>query len=219
MDFWPEGYEPNWRWWPLAEPGQILQLATVYLQQGFLEKLAAEVLDVEPERVELPIKLSVKDEFVSQLILAVRDELKQGNPCGPIYAETAAQMLALHLLSRHCTFSHRIKPCKGGLSKLQLRSVLDYIDSHLGEEISLEILASLTGLTTFHFLRLFKQSTGKTPLQFIIHTRMERAKALLAVQMSVTEVALELGYESVGHFIALFKRHTGLTPLAYQKRL
>src|SRR5690606_31382179 len=151
----------------------------------------------EPGRVELPNKLSVKDAFVSQLILAVRDELRQGNPCGPIYAETAAQMLALHLLSRHCAFNHRIKSGKGGLTKSQLRLVLDYIDSHLHEEISLDALAALTELTSFHFLRLFKRTTGETPLQFIIRLRMERAKVLLTAGMSVTEVALEVGYESV----------------------
>lgn len=220
MDFWAQGYAPNWRWWPVAEPGQPLKLATAYLKQGFLEKLAAEVLDVDPNHVELPNKLSVKDEFVSQLILAVRDELRQGNPCGSIYAQTAAQMLALHLLSKHCTFNYRIKHQRGGLAKSQLRMVLDYIDSHLHEEISLDILAALTGLTSYHFLRLFKQSTGETPLQFIIRTRMEHAKKLLAVPgASVTDVAMDVGYESVSHFITLFKRHTGVTPLEYQKKL
>lgn len=219
MDFWPEGYEPNWRWWPVSEPGQSIKLATLYLKQGFLEKLAAEVIDVEPGRIELPNQLSVKDPFVSQLILAVRDELKRGNPCGPVYAETAAQMLALHLLSKHCAFNYRMKPCRGGLSKSQLRRILDYIDSHLHEEIALNELASLTGLTSYHFLRLFKRSTGETPLQFIIRSRMDRAKALLATGVSVTDVAMDVGYGSLSHFITLFKRHTGVTPLEYQKKL
>lgn len=220
MDFWSEGYAPNWRWWPVSEPGQPIKLATAYLKQEFLEKLAAEVFDANPAHVELPNQLSVQDGFVSQLILAVRNELKQGNPCGQLYAETAARMLALHLLSNHCTIHYRTKPYKGGLSKSRSQVVLDYIDAHLHEEISLDELAGLTGLTSYHFLRLFKRSTGQTPLQFIIRARMERARKLLAApRASVTDVAMAVGYESVSHFITLFKRHTGMTPLEYQKKL
>lgn len=96
---------------------------------------------------------------------------------------------------------------------------MDYIDAHLHEDISLDVLAVLTGLTTYHFLRLFKQSTGETPLQFIIRCRMERAKALLAARVSVTDVAMDVGYESVSHFITLFKRRTGRTPFEYQRKL
>jgi AraC family transcriptional regulator len=128
-------------------------------------------------------------------------------------------MLALHTISKHCSLNRRIKVCRGGLSRLQLRLVLDYVNMHLHEEISLGTLAALTGLTSYHFLRLFKQSTGETPLQFIIRSRMERAKKLLAAtRVSVTDVALDVGYESVSHFITLFKRQTGVTPLEYQKK-
>jgi AraC family transcriptional regulator len=82
------------------------------------------------------------------------------------------------------------------------------------------VLAGLTGLTSYYFLRLFKRSTGQTPLQFIIRARMERARKLLAApRASVTDVAMAVGYESVSHFITLFKRHTGMTPLEYQKKL
>ncbi|HEX7028563.1 MAG TPA: AraC family transcriptional regulator, partial [Gammaproteobacteria bacterium] len=219
MFYWPQGYECNWRWWPADENAKPPQLMIAYLKQSFLEKIAIEILDVEPGCVELLNKIGVRDEFARQLILAVRNELAQGNPCGPVYAETAAQMLALHAISKHCSLNHRIKICRGGLSKSQLRRALDYIDSHLHEEISLEIMASLTGLTSYHFLRLFKRSTGKTPLQFIIHARMEKAKELLAARVSVTYVAMDVGYESVSHFITLFKRHTGVTPLEYQRKL
>jgi AraC family transcriptional regulator len=219
MDIWPEEYVASWRWWPAEEFGKSLKITIAYLKQEFLKKTAAEVFDVEPNRIEVASILSVKDEFMRQLVLAAKNELAQGNPCGPIYAETAAQMLALHVISRHCTLNYRINDCTGGLSKARLRMVLDYIDSHLHEEISLEILASLAGVTSYHFLRLFKQSTGETPLQFIIHSRMERAKELLAAGMSVTDVALDVGYESVSHFITLFKRRTGVTPFEYRRKL
>jgi AraC family transcriptional regulator len=129
MFCWPQGYECNWRWWPADENAKPPKLTMAYLKQSFLEKVSIEVFDIEPGSIELINKLCVRDEFARQLILAVRNELAQGNPCGQIYAETAAQMLALHAISKHCAPHRSIKICRGGLTGSQLRVVLDYIDA------------------------------------------------------------------------------------------
>jgi AraC family transcriptional regulator len=157
---------------------------------------------------------------MQQMILALKHELTCGNPCGLLYPETIAQMLALHLLSKHCTFNRKTPEFKGGLTKNQLRCILDYLQSHWNQDISLDSMALLLGISSYHFLRQFKKSMGESPLQYLIRLRMEAAKRLLAQShLSITEIAFEVGYDGISHFIHLFKRHTGTTPAAYRKSL
>lgn len=217
MDIWPRFYEVNWRWWPNENP-DCIKIASVQLSTELLIKTSVETLDAEPNLIEVPNKLNAGDRFIEQLLLSVIGELEQGNPCGKLYGDTAAQMLALHFLSRHCTFTRKIPEYKRGLSKRQLFKVLDYINTHLKREIRLDSLAALTGMSSYHFLRQFRKSMSQSPLQYIIGTRMEAAKSrLLQSKLSVTEIALEVRYESVSHFISLFKRHTGITPERYRR--
>jgi AraC family transcriptional regulator len=220
IDLWPPCHELNWRWWPINDNDPPIKIASVQLSVEHIQKTAIEALDTDSARIEMPNKQNVQDPFIEQILLATKDELERGNPCGRLYGETAAQMLALHLLSKHCTINPRIADYRHGLSKSTLRCVVDYIETNLNQEISLESLSSLADLSSYHFLRLFKQSTGETPLQFIIRCRMEKAKELLAqTDLSVLEIALEVGYESPNHFIHLFKRFTSVTPSHYRKSI
>jgi AraC family transcriptional regulator len=210
----------NWHWNRLHEKHIPLKMIGIYLQPETLNKAAIEALGIDPRRIEMRTQFNAPDPFIQQLFLALKDELECDNPCGALYAETASQMLALHLLSKHCTINTKVIEYRNGLSKFMLCRVLDYIHANLSEEISLEALALLTGLSAYHFLRLFKQSTGETPLQYIIRCRMEKAKELLAqTDLSVLEISLEVGYESQHHFISLFKRFTGVTPKYYRNSM
>ncbi|HEX5057225.1 MAG TPA: AraC family transcriptional regulator [Gammaproteobacteria bacterium] len=216
----PPDHAINWRWLPETENAQPLYITCAYLSSALIKRAAVEALDTEPACIEMPKNMGASDAFMEQLFLAVKNELQSGNPCGPLYAQTAAQMLALHLLSNHCTLNYKVPQYKRGIAKIQLRRVLEYIHMHLDREITLESLSLIAGLSQYHFLRMFKQSVDKTPLQYIIHCRMEKAKCLLAqTGLTITEIALEVGYESLNHFITLFKRHTGTTPAAFRKAL
>lgn len=216
----PPDHAINWRWLPDSKNARPLFITCAYLSSALIKRAAAEALDVEPERIEMPKNIGTLDPFMEQLFLAVKNELQAGNPCGPLYAQTAAQMLALHLLSKHCSVNYRVPVYKSGIPPRQLRRVLDYIRMHLNQEISLDSLALIAGLSPYHFLRMFKQSTGKTPLQYIIHSRVEEAKQLLAeTELSITEISLEVGYESINHFITMFKRHTSVTPAQFRREI
>jgi AraC family transcriptional regulator len=210
----------NWHWNQLDKRDISLQMIGMYLQPEILTRTAIEALDVESRQIELLTQFNTTDNFIQQLFLALKHELEKGNPCGPLYAETAAQILSLHLLSKHCSINHKTPEYRGRMSKTSLQNVMEYIHTNAHQEISLESLALLAGLSSYHFLRLFKQSTGATPLQYIIRCRMEKAKELLAqTDLTIIEVALEIGYDSPTHFITLFKRHSGVTPSAYRKML
>src|SRR5215472_16455983 len=89
------------------------------------------------------------------------------------------------------------------------KRVMDFIEEHLSEDVSLDVLADLVRLSPYHFLRSFKQSFGGPPYRYWTGRRIERAKALLAnPRTSVTEIALAVGFHGTSAFSATFHRVT-----------
>jgi AraC family transcriptional regulator len=109
---------------------------------------------------------------------------------------------------------------RGGLPGWQQNKLTQYIEEHLAEEVSLASLAGLVQLSPYHFARAFKQSFGIPPHRYLTDRRIERAKSLLAQrQLSVTEIALEVGFSETSSFTAAFRKSTGETPTDYRRSL
>jgi transcriptional regulator GlxA family with amidase domain len=78
-------------------------------------------------------------------------------------------------------------------------------------------LARRAGLSAFHFIRTFRSAYGQTPHQYLRARRIERARDLLiTTPMPITEVCVQVGFQSLGSFSSLFRRVTGETPAAYR---
>jgi len=90
-----------------------------------------------------------------------------------------------------------------------------YIDDHYGDNIDLNNIADEAWFSKFHFIRAFKNTYGKTPHQYLIYVRIEKARELLKTGTPVSEVCYTVGFESLSSFSGLFKRMTGLSPSAY----
>lgn len=94
----------------------------------------------------------------------------------------------------------------------------DYIHATLAESHSLADIAKIVHLSPHHFLRSFKEAFGVTPHTYLTQKRMERAQYLLAhTTHSVTEICMDVGYESPSSFSNLFRRKVGLSPRAYRQ--
>ena len=106
----------------------------------------------------------------------------------------------------------------GGLAGWQRKRVLEFIEEHLSEAISLSTLSAVAQLSPYHFARLFKQTFGMPPHRFHMNRRDERAKVLLA-NRSVTEVALAVGYAETSSFSSGFRRATGMSPTEFRRGL
>jgi len=91
----------------------------------------------------------------------------------------------------------------------------EYIGENLDRNLSLQEMATLCGYSPYHFLRLFKASTGMTPHQYITHRRVERAKELIAKGLSPAEIAAGTGFTDQSHFANTFRKYTGATPRQY----
>lgn len=93
----------------------------------------------------------------------------------------------------------------------------DYIHEHVAEQLSLEELAQLSGMSLSGFKHRFREVTGKTPRDFINHAKIEKAKALLQSGKSVTDTAMELGFNSSDYFAVVFRKLTAQTPTQYRQ--
>jgi AraC-like DNA-binding protein len=101
----------------------------------------------------------------------------------------------------------------GGLAPGITRRISEYIDSHLGENISLEAMAEMAGLSVYHFSRAFRQSIGVAPHGYLLQRRIEHAAHLLSrTELPLSEIALAVGFSDHSHFARRFRRLTGTTP-------
>jgi AraC-like DNA-binding protein len=93
-----------------------------------------------------------------------------------------------------------------------------YIENHLGEQISLGLLARQTGLSRFHFARQFRHTVGETPMGYLRRMRIERAKQiLLRHERTIAGVAADLGFPDQSHFTKVFSRFVGISPGLYAR--
>jgi AraC-like DNA-binding protein len=93
-----------------------------------------------------------------------------------------------------------------------------YIDNHFSNNIDLDNISGQANFSKFHFIRLFKSIYGLTPKNYLIKTRIENAKELLAAGHTVLESGFMVGLESPTSFTGMFKKITGITPSSYQKQ-
>jgi AraC family transcriptional regulator len=104
------------------------------------------------------------------------------------------------------------------LTPQQLRRVTTYIREHASQDLTLEVLAHQIGFSPYYFARLFRQTTGESPHQFVLRERVAHARKLLtATDLSLAQVATESGFADQSHFTLVFKRALGVTPRAYRR--
>ena len=106
---------------------------------------------------------------------------------------------------------------RGGLPPGAMRRVREYVDAHLGESMDLPELASIAGLSVFHFARQFKQSAGVTPHSYLVQRRVERAQDLLArTDLALSEIAVAAGFSDQSHLARHFRQMLGTTPREFR---
>jgi AraC family transcriptional regulator len=121
--------------------------------------------------------------------------------------------LIARLIRKHSVAGIKPPVARGGLPPRKLARVIEYINDHLGETLSLEMIAGVAEISPSYFLTLFKRSTGLAPHQYVVRQRIEQAKALLTqTRLPIAEIAGRTGFADQSHLTRLMRWHTGLTP-------
>lgn len=210
----PPGVESRWRW---RNTFDFTDSTHYQLSPALVAKVSEEAFDLDPARVHFPVRYYDRSSpEVIDTLTALRRELLTSGPGGRLCAESLANVLVVQLIrqmSNRQGPSGGIRGSGGRLGRHALREVEEYIHAHLDQNIALADLANVAHLSEFHFARLFKQTTGLPPHQFVIHQRIERAKRLIAEgRLSLAQIAFEVGFSDQSQFNRHFKPLVGVTP-------
>ncbi|MGI2903028.1 helix-turn-helix domain-containing protein [Tolypothrix sp. VBCCA 56010] len=190
---------------------------TLGLNSGFLARTLSESIDLDC--LELQPQFPTFDPLIYQIGLALKAELEQNRHCSRLYAESAATFLVTHLFHHYAFRFPKEQITTSGLPKYKLQQVIDYIYANLDCDIGLIELADLAQMSLSHFSRLFKQSTGYSPHQFVIKCRVEQAlELLLKSDLSIADITYKVGFANQGHLTNHFKRLLGVTPKVVREK-
>jgi AraC family transcriptional regulator len=166
----------------------------------------------------LQTTIGVEDPILAHIAALGRLELAQGGATGRLYVEGLGVTLAAHLLHKYGVSKRRLNLYRGGLAPVQLRRVIEYIDTYLAEELSLAELASVAGLSHNHFAQAFKAAMGRPPHRYLTERRVQRARELLRdPRIPIAEIAHAVGFSSQSHLTINFRRMTGMTPARFRR--
>ncbi len=187
----------------------------IYLEPTLVLRAASD--SRSRSNIEVVEKSSRSDPVISSIGMALLAELESEGLSGRLYAESLANVLAVHLLRHYTASGNGASRLSGGLSGKKVAQVTAFIAGNYENDLSLADLARVAGMSTFHFAREFKRTTGTTPHQYLIKHRVERAKSLLTgTGIPLVEVSVRTGFSHQSHFTRLFRRLTGTTPQSYR---
>ena len=192
-----------------------IQSVVIAIDPTFLERTAE---SVGVGRIELLNSFGTRNPSVASIVRALNEEYRNPGLGGQLYIDSLANQLAVHLLRQHAsTVGHRREPSRT-LLRHRLAPALDYIHSRLSNDLTLDDIAASVGLTPYHFTRLFRQTTGESPHQYVISQRIEVAKRLLVrADLPIADVAAQIGFADHAHLTRHFKQRVGVTPQQYRR--
>jgi AraC family transcriptional regulator len=200
--------------WEMRDRDTILFMAIA----PQLLNTAAESLGLEPAQVEIRNRFQVRDPQLENIAWVLKNEMDSGYPCGRLYLDSLATSVAARLVACHSSKSLQPARHNGCLSDRKLRQVLSYIESNLSQDISLQDVAGVAGLSVSHFKGLFRQSVGVPVHQYLVRRRVERATSLLKdSDLSISQVALEAGFAHQSHLAHHVRRFLGVSPKALRE--
>jgi AraC family transcriptional regulator len=180
------------------------------------------LLDLEPGEsdVLLAPRLFFEDTALWQTALKLGTLLDAPDANSGLCFEALGVILAHELVRPEVARQRAVPRARGGLAGWQQRTVIEFIEENLAENIALADLAELIQLSPYHFCRAFKQSFGVPPHRYLTRRRIERAKALLTnPNDSVTNIGMAIGFCETSSFTAVFRKVTGMTPTEYRRGL
>lgn len=185
------------------------------LEPTLVKRIAYE--SVDPEEVEILPIFPQADPFILQIGLALKKVLETNKLGSSLYAETMANALSAHLLQYYSTSKFTLQEYTDGLPKYKLRQVVEYINGSLNKNLTIAELAKLVQMSPHHFGRLFKQSMGIAPYQYILQCRIQQSKELLQdKKLTIAEIAHTVGFAHQSHLNYHFKRLIKITPKQFR---
>lgn len=208
----PQSFESVW---DIRGP---LSFVHLYFTDDHLRRLAEQTWDRSPAQLSIDERIFAED---PQITLLYRQFLLANNwrdNSDRLALSSAVTLLLTHILKHYGALRWPGVSVRGGLAPYQLNRLREFIDAHLDQPLRLTDLAAVAGLSEYHFARMFRQSQGQAPHQYLLQQRLLRAEQLLQESSdSITEIALRCGFSSTSHFSNRFRQARGITPSALRR--
>src|ERR1700719_1354124 len=189
-----------------------------HLQIGISDSALLASSDGAYGEVELRASRKFADRRLSAMVAAVHAEMVAGFPSGRLFLDSVEQAMAVTLVNGHAVRHRPVQLYRGGLGSARLRRIRELVHAKMEDDLSLDEMAESVGLSTAHFARMFRKSTGETPHQFVLRHRLERAKAMLrAPDSRVLDVAVACCFKTQQHFAQVFRDICGISPTGYRQ--
>ncbi|MGG6239711.1 helix-turn-helix domain-containing protein [Nodosilinea sp. AN01ver1] len=194
------------------------QFMVLALEPALLQQVGQDW--VNPDRIQLvPQFMDTADSFIQNLVLTLQAEVVSAGLGSSLLVDALKTALAIHLLRGYCETQPRLSSTASGLSKTKRNQVKEYIDANLHQDLKLVELAAIAQISPAYFARLFKQSEGISPHQYILQRRVEQAQALLChSELSLADIAVRVGFCDQSHLTRCFNRLVGVTPTQFRQR-
>ena len=191
-----------------------------HLQLGVSDEALMACSDGAYGEVELRPSRKFADPRLSAMVAAVHAEMLAGFPSGRLFLDSVEQAMAITLVNGHAVRHRPVRIYRGGLGSARLRKIKELVHAKMEDDLSLDEMAQSVGLSTAHFARMFRKSTGQTPHQFVLRQKLERAKSILRdPDARVLDVAVSCGFKTQQHFAQAFREVLGVSPTEYRQDL
>jgi AraC family transcriptional regulator len=168
--------------------------------------------------VELRRADRLVDARLGALVEVVNAERIAGFPSGRLFLDSVEQALAVALVNGYALRDRPVQTHRGGLGSARLRRVTELVHARIEDDLTLDEMAESAGLSTAHFSRMFRKSTGESPHRFVLRHRVERAKEMLrTAEVRILDVAVGCGFKTQQHFARVFRRMFGVAPTEYRQ--
>ena len=184
------------------------------------DDLRAVAEDAGMSKIEIEGTPQLEDKRVAALVSAAEAEQAGGFLSGRLYMDAIGQALAAAVIQIRGALRRPLSSSRGGLAPAQLRRVIEYVHAQMDQDIHVVQLAAIAGLSSAHFAQMFRRSTGCAPHQYVLRTRIERAKRMLrSTETRVIDIALSCGFQTPQHFARVFKKFCDATPASYRRAI
>jgi AraC family transcriptional regulator len=194
------------------ERGAFANLLFLTLDPVFVSRVA-EGMEFDADRIELIEQRRGTDATLHHIAMALQAGVQTGAALDRMYGEGLSTALAAHLLREYGAAVLKPKRQYGGLTRAKLVRAVEYIQDQLDADLTVSGIAQAVGMSPYYFTRLFKESTGQPPHQYVVEARVRKAKELLTTgKFNVSEAAHHVGFVDQSHLTRHFKRVFGLPP-------
>lgn len=207
----PAGMRSGWQW---HEKSDVI---VVTLNPAKVEQFAQTELGIllDPQHFQNLPQFSDPDLCAAGVIL--RDALEADDMSSAVMFEAMSRVFLVKLLQKYGKRRAEETELSARFTSLHYQRVLSYVQNRLDRTITVDQLATEAGMSPSHFARVFKETLGSTPMQYVMAYRIEQSiKMMENAGRPLGEIALACGFADQAHFTRSFKQITGQTPRAYR---